>query len=105
VVQVDGALDLATAPELKACLRQVMQDGAGHIVLEFAGVEFIDSSGLGVLVSIYKELPPRARRLCLVTVRPLVLRVLTLTSVDSLVGIYDSVAAAEDVLAAVGGER
>jgi anti-sigma B factor antagonist len=103
VVQVDGALDLATAPELKAGLQQAIQDGARHIVLDLASVGFIDSSALGVLVSIYKQLLPRAGRLCLATVRPLVLRVLTLTSVDRLVKTYDSVAAAEDDLAAAGG--
>jgi anti-sigma B factor antagonist len=100
VVQVTGALDLATAPELRACLQQAVDGGARIIVLDLAGVRFIDSSALGTMVLTYKDLQLRAGRLCLAAVQPLVLRVLELTSVDSLVSIYDSVEAAEDDSAA-----
>ena len=105
VVRVGGVLDLATAPDLKACLQQAIQDGARNIVLDIADVQFIDSSALGALVSIYKELQPRSGRLCLAAVPPLVLRVLRLTSVDRLVTVYDSVEAAEQDLAATDAGR
>jgi anti-sigma B factor antagonist len=105
VVQVNGALDLETTPDLRVCLQQAVLDGARHLVLDLADVRFVDSSGLGALVSVYKQLQPRSGRLCLVAVRPLVLRVLALTSVDRLVSIYDTVEAAEQDLAAAVGER
>lgn len=105
VVLVGGPLDLATVPDLRAFLQRVMDDGASTIVLDLAGVRFIDSSALGAIVSVYKELDRRAGRLCLAAVQPLVLRVFELTSVDSLVSIYDSVEAAEEDLAAAGGDR
>jgi anti-sigma B factor antagonist len=104
VVQVDGTLDLASTPAFRAYLRQVMDDGASVIVLDLAGVKFMDSSALGAIVSVYKELRQRAGRLCLAAVQPVVRRVFELTSVDRVVSIYDSVEAAEADLAA-GGER
>jgi anti-sigma B factor antagonist len=105
VVQVAGELDMATEPDLKACLMRAVDAGARCIVLDLAGVRFIDSSALGTIVLTYKALQQRAGRLCLAAAQPLVLRVLGLTSVDRLVGIYPSVEAAEADLAAAGGER
>jgi anti-anti-sigma factor len=105
VVLVGGALDLATAPDLRALLQRVMDEGVSMIVLDLADVRFVDSSALGAIVSVYKELHRRGGRLCLAAVHPLVLRVFQLTSVDRLVSIYDSVEAAEDDLAAVDGDR
>jgi anti-sigma B factor antagonist len=103
-VQVAGELDMASAPDLRAGLQQVVDHGGDTIVLDLAGVRFIDSSGLGTIVLTYKELQLRAGRLCLAAVQPFVLKVFELTSVDRLVGIYHSVEAAEEDLAA-GGER
>jgi anti-anti-sigma factor len=105
VVQVSGVLDLASEPELRACLQQAVQDGARHIVLDVADLRLMDSSGLGTIVLTYKALQQRAGRLCLAAVQPLVLKVLELTSVDRLVSIHDSVEAAEEDLAATSGER
>jgi anti-sigma B factor antagonist len=105
VVRVTGELDLDSAPELRAGLRQAVDDGGDTIVLDLAGVPFIDSSGLGTIVLTYRELQARSGRLCLAAVQPFVLKVFALTSVDTLVSIYDSVEAAEDALAAAAGER
>jgi anti-anti-sigma factor len=103
IVQVSGALHLATSPQLRTCVQQAIDGGASIIVLDLAGVRFVDSSALGAIVRIYKELHRRAGRLCLAAVRPSVLRVFQLTSVDRLVRIYDSVEAAEADVAASSG--
>ena len=105
VVQVVGERDMATEPALRGCLMRAVEDGARCIVLDLAGVRFIDSSVLGTIVLTYKALQERAGRLCLAAVQPLALRVLELTSVDRLVSIYPSVDAAEADLATPGGER
>jgi anti-sigma B factor antagonist len=49
--------DVLTAlPELRRVLQAVLDDGVRHLVLDFQGVTFIDSSGLGVLVGALKRL-------------------------------------------------
>jgi anti-anti-sigma factor len=56
VLVVRGEIDVATSPRLRDELNAVIARGARHITLEFAGVSFVDSSGLGVLVGTYKRL-------------------------------------------------
>jgi anti-anti-sigma factor len=56
IVHVDGALDAATAPELKDRLVDVI-DGQGnrHIVVDLTGTTRVDAAGLGVLVQALKR--------------------------------------------------
>jgi anti-sigma B factor antagonist len=56
VVTVSGEIDVATSPRLRNELTALLDAGATRLTLEFAGVSFIDSSGLGVLVGLYKRL-------------------------------------------------
>ena len=53
VVQVSGELDIATAPQLRDHLLALIQDGH-RIVLELTGIEFMDSSGLEVLLACHR---------------------------------------------------
>jgi len=50
VVSLEGELDLAAAPQLRECLVALTENGATDIVLDVAQLEFIDSTGLSVLV-------------------------------------------------------
>jgi anti-sigma B factor antagonist len=95
VVRVSGELDVDTRPRLQTALQQVVDAGARQVVLDLAEVPFMDSSGLGALVDGFKSLQDRGGRLSLAAVREPVRTVLALSAVDQLVGLYDSVAAAE----------
>lgn len=50
VVDVVGEIDLYTAPLLRAALNEAVADGARRIVVDMTGTQFLDSTGLGVLV-------------------------------------------------------
>jgi anti-sigma B factor antagonist len=50
VVEVEGELDLATAPLLEEKLNEVESGGAPRVLLDLDRVEFMDSSGLHVLL-------------------------------------------------------
>jgi anti-anti-sigma factor len=50
VVVLNGELDVASAPVLEATVAEACAGGAGEIVLDMGGVEFIDSSGLSAIV-------------------------------------------------------
>jgi anti-anti-sigma factor len=103
-VEVGGVLDLATTPDVRSSLQHAVDDGARTVVLDLTGVRLMDSTALGMIVWLYKQLRERGGRVCVAATRPAVLRVFSLTSVDQLIGIYDSVGAAEDDLA-TGGDR
>ena len=104
VVEVRGELDMATSPQLREGLQRLVDAGDRQLVVDLAGVGFIDSSALGALVVMFKALHDVGGRLCLAAVQPAVRSVLQVTSVDRAVRLYDSVQAAEaDVPSTHGG--
>jgi anti-sigma B factor antagonist len=50
ILALSGELDVASAPMLEATLADICAAGATEVVLDMAGVEFIDSSGLSAIV-------------------------------------------------------
>jgi len=95
VVEVGGDLDLATEPQLRHALRPVVEAGVGQVVVDLAGVGFMDSSALGTLVVTFKKLRDGGGRLCLAAAQEPVRELLLITSVDKVIDVYDTVAAAE----------
>jgi anti-sigma B factor antagonist len=59
VMNLSGRLDLASGSQLKETIKQYLEKGCTSIHLNLGKVEFINSSGLGSMVSIMKEI-----RLC-----------------------------------------
>jgi anti-sigma B factor antagonist len=55
-VVVRGEIDMATAPKLRDTLNTLVDAGATRIVLDCRGLDFLDSSGSGVLIAVRKRL-------------------------------------------------
>ena len=49
-LQINGEIDMATGPELRQRIVQYVQYGHMNIVLDLTNVDFVDSTGLGVLI-------------------------------------------------------
>lgn len=80
VVRVRGELDLQQADAFRRTLEEVLADGrVEHLVLNFGGVTYIDSSGLGVILGRYRTLTRRGGRVSLVALRPQVRRIVELS--------------------------
>ncbi len=62
-VRVTGEIDMATTPALRSCLTECLAEGFTHVTMDMTEMEFIDSSGLGVLVWALKELRARGGEL------------------------------------------
>jgi anti-sigma B factor antagonist len=101
VVEVTGDLDMSTAPQLRDRLQELTNGGARLVVVDLTGVGFLDSSALGALVVAFKDLREQGGWLRLAGVRPLVRRVLSITSVDRVIEIFDTAEDAEDAVPAL----
>jgi anti-sigma B factor antagonist len=97
VLAVTGELDLRTSPELEERLGRVWASGAELVILDLRQIEFMDSTGLRVLLGAHQRAQETSRRFALVRGADQVERVLTLTGVRDMLTIVD---APEELLAA-----
>ena len=58
VVRVGKALDFRNAAEFKAACQEHAREGVRYYVLDFSGTGILDSTGLGVIFSLYRQLTP-----------------------------------------------
>ena len=50
LLQINGEIDMATGPQLRQRIVQYVQEGHVNIIIDLTEVDFIDSTGLGVLI-------------------------------------------------------
>lgn len=55
-VTVRGEVDMATAPQLRDTLMALVDAGVTRVALDCRGLDFLDSSGIGVLIAVRKRL-------------------------------------------------
>ncbi len=82
-------LDAAVAPEFKRQFQALIDDGHTRIVLDLNEVNFVDSSGLGAIVAIYKRLKP-VGKLVILTSSQAVLTMFKLTRLEKVFTIISS---------------
>ena len=91
VLFVSGEVDLATAPQLRQQLVDLVADGHRRIVVDMTGTEFLDSTGLGALVVGLKRLRAHDGEMRVVCTTPRVRKVFELTHVDRVLPLFESV--------------
>lgn len=94
VLKVKGEIDVSTAPELRDRLVQINQRGASNVVVDLSEVTFLDSTGLGVLVSGLKRFRSGGGDLRLVVTGKSVSKVLEITGLTEVFQIFDTAEAA-----------
>ena len=93
----DARLDAAHAILFKETVRSIADAGADYILLDMGAVEFMDSSGLGALVSVMKYMGAE-KKFEITGLTPMVEKVFKLTRMDEVFRVHNSV---EDALLAV----
>lgn len=83
-------LDAAQAISFKENVRAIVDEGADYILLDMASVEFMDSSGLGALVSVMKYMGVE-KRFEITGLTPIVEKVFKLTRMDEVFQVHRSV--------------
>lgn len=79
---MEKRLDAVVATAFKDRMRESISAAGGSVLVDLRHVDFMDSSGLGAMISVFKGMPP-GRVLELTGLTPNVERVLRLTRMDS----------------------
>jgi anti-sigma B factor antagonist len=84
VIAVSGEADLSSCDPLRRALDEVIGDGAERVELDFTHLDFIDSTGIGVLVAALKRMQAKGGDIALRSPGASVLRVLEITGLSTL---------------------
>jgi len=90
VVALHGELDLASAPLLQSKIESVETDGVALVVLDMKDLEFIDSTGLRIVLAAHKHAQERGQELALTSIQQQVQRLLSITRVGEHLRILES---------------
>jgi anti-sigma B factor antagonist len=91
VLDVKGEIDVYTAPKLREKLIELVADGTYDVVVNLEGVDFLDSTGLGVLVGALKRVKAHDGSLSLVCTQDKILKIFKITGLTKVFPIHDSV--------------
>ena len=91
VIAVGGEIDVYTAPRLREMLIRLVDEEKYHLIVDMEGVEFLDSTGLGVLVGGLKRVRSHDGGIDLVCTQGRILRIFRITGLNKVFAIFDSV--------------
>ena len=89
VVGIDGPLEISNREQLKALVLDALERGDRHFRLDFSRAGRIDSSGLGVLVSLQKRVTAKDGTLSIAGLSEELRNLFSLTKLDRLFRIVD----------------
>lgn len=94
VITVQGELDMNTAPQLEQQLEEALANSGASIMLDLSQCEFIDSTGIALIVRSWQRLDRNAGeggegRLVLCSHNHQVRRLLKITGVESSISLYE----------------
>jgi anti-sigma B factor antagonist len=94
VLSVRGEVDVYSAPTLSENLAQLLEEGATAIVVDLSEVAFLDSTGLGALIGARSATEDADGRLAVVCTNDRILKLFTITGLDSVFEIFPTTAEA-----------
>ncbi|RJQ33285.1 MAG: anti-sigma factor antagonist [Actinobacteria bacterium] len=90
VIEVGGEVDVYTAPKLKSRILDVIDNNQYKMVIDLNAVDFMDSSGLGVLVGGLKRVGPHEGKINLACNRGNILKIFQITGLNKVFAIFNS---------------
>ena len=90
IVAVEGEIDVYTAPKLRDKITELVADGVYHLIIDMEKVEFLDSTGLGVLVGGLKKVRAHDGSLQLICNQERLLKIFRITGLAKVFTIHES---------------
>jgi anti-anti-sigma factor len=91
VIRAAGELDLATVPEMRTVVTEVAERRPRALIFDFREIAYMDSSGLGILVSAKKRLGSYRGEVVVITAQPSVLKALSLSGLDQIMRVFPNI--------------
>jgi anti-sigma B factor antagonist len=88
IVDVEGEVDVLTAPRFKAALAKIVDAGAENVVVNLQRVRYMDSTGLGVLVSAMKQMRENSGNISLTGLNPYLSKIFEITGLRKVFKVY-----------------
>ncbi len=88
IISVSGRIDATTSKDLETALNNLIEQNNNNLVIDLAGVEYISSVGLRVMLSALKKVRPKQGDVKLVSLQPFVREVFEITGFTKLFTIY-----------------
>ncbi len=101
VVRLKGELDQHSAVKLRVNLDKKIMDGANNLIFDLSELDFMDSSGIGIIIGRYKNVSALGGSASVAGAKPYVERILRMAAIDRIIPIHSDV---EGALLTLGGE-
>lgn len=89
ILRLDGELDMSTANMLRQTIDgEIDKRGIRTVILNLQNVQFVDSSGLGVILGRYKKLLPLGGKLKITNVPPHIYKIMELSGLPKIINFY-----------------
>lgn len=82
MMNIVGELDIYTSPKFKEVLLEALEEKMGNIIINGESLSYIDSTGLGVLISALKKVKENNKTITIKSIKPNIKKLFDLTSLD-----------------------
>lgn len=82
IVKLEGEVDIYTSPKLKEMLLDMLEEKKADILLDCEKLEYVDSMGLGALISILKRIRDYEGKIYMENVKPNIRKLFSITELD-----------------------
>lgn len=91
ILDVEGVIKLGeSAREFSGFLEKVLQEESGPVLVNFEGINYMDSTGLGELIGYLQKFEDRQRKMALLKPNHRIQALLKITRLDSVFRIFDA---------------
>ncbi len=84
-----GEVDIYTSPELKNKIYEIIEEKNINVLIDGEELDYIDSTGLGVLMGIYKKLQEKNLNIRIINLKPNIYKLFDITGLNKIFSIQE----------------
>lgn len=91
IIRVTGYIDISTSPRLRERIQEVAVTEPAILLIDLGAIEFLDSSGLGVILNGWKLLHAQGGTLAVVSPQSRITKIFEITALNLSIGLFPTV--------------